>query len=262
MTVAKRARRRESASVFSRVKSKPLAMELAHELISAVLQGAFQPGDFLPPEDALCDRFAVSRPVVRDALKLLANIGMVRTRQGQGSLVLGDEHWNELAPELVEARCSTGTAEEVINEVIELRLVLEARAAEHAASRVTPGDLEQLRGHVAAMRDALDDPDEFLGHDLAFHREILRLGGNRMVLKLFDLLEPMLLSARSIALEHQKLPEGMIWGADEHERIIEALASGSAAEASDAISHHLAWVKERVGDFDEESQRRGETVGS
>ena len=120
------------------VQARPLAAQLAHELMSAVLQGGFKPGDTMPSEEALCERFDVSRPVVREAVKTLANVGMVRTRQGQGSVVLTEEHWNELAPELLIARCETGTADEVLAEVIELRGVLEARAAEVAARRAGP----------------------------------------------------------------------------------------------------------------------------
>ena len=124
----------------STVHARPLASQVAHELMSAVLQGAFKPGDTMPSEEALCERFEVSRPVVREAVKTLAKVGMVRTRQGQGSVLLSEEHWNELAPELLVARCETGTADEVLAEVIELRGVLEARAAEVAAKRAAPSN--------------------------------------------------------------------------------------------------------------------------
>ena len=194
------------------VHARPLAAQVAHELMSAILQGAFKPGDTIPSEEALCERFDVSRPVVREAVKTLAKVGMVRTRQGQGSMVLSEEHWNELAPELLVARCETGTADEVLAEVIELRGVLEARAAEAAARRAGPVDLERLHAHLVAMKTMADDREQYLFHDLQFHREVLRLGGNRMVVKLFDLLEPMLLSARRVALDHQELPEGMLPG--------------------------------------------------
>lgn len=228
------------------VHARPLASQLAHELMSAVLQGAFKPGDTLPSEEALCERFGVSRPVVREAVKTLAKVGMVRTRQGQGSVLLSEAHWNELAPELLVARCETGTADEVLAEVIELRAVLEARAAEVAAKRVGPVDLERMRTHLIAMKNLADEREQYLFHDLQFHREVLRLGGNRLVVKLFDLLEPMLLSARHIALDHQELPAGMLLGIDEHEEIFDALARGSPKGARKAVERHLDRVKGRV----------------
>lgn len=229
--------------------ARPLASQVAHELMSAVLQGAFKPGDTMPSEEALCERFEVSRPVVREAVKTLAKVGMVRTRQGQGSVVLSEEHWNELAPELLVARCETGTADEVLAEVIELRGVLEARAAEMAAKRAGPVDLERLHAHVVAMKTMADDREQYLYHDLQFHREVLRLGGNRMVVKLFDLLEPMLLSARRVALDHQELPEGMLRGIDEHEEIFEALVHHSPKDARKAVEHHLSRIRRRVDAF-------------
>jgi DNA-binding FadR family transcriptional regulator len=231
------------------VHARPLAAQLAHELMSAILQGSFKPGDIMPSEEALCERFEVSRPVVREAVKTLAKVGMVRTRQGQGSVVLTEEHWNELAPELLIARCETGTADEVLAEVIELRGVLEARAAEAAARRAGPVDLERLHAHLVAMKALTEDREQYLSHDLQFHREVLRLGGNRMVVKLFDLLEPMLLSARRVALDHQALPEGMLLGIDEHEEIYQALAHHSPRGARKAVEHHLSRIRDRVDAF-------------
>ncbi len=231
------------------VHARPLASQVAHGVMSAILRGAFKPGDTIPSEEALCERFDVSRPVVREAVKTLANVGMLRTRQGQGSVVLTEEHWNELAPELLVARCETGTADEVLAEVIELRGVLEARAAEVAARRAGPVDLERLQAHLVAMQTMADDREQYLFYDLQFHRELLRLGGNRMVVKLFDLLEPMLLSARRIALDHQELPQGILLGIDEHEEILDALVHHSPKGARKAVEHHLSGVRHRVDTF-------------
>jgi DNA-binding FadR family transcriptional regulator len=245
-------RRQQPAHVLgptNTVHARPLAAQVAHDLMSAILQGGFKPGGTIPSEEALCERFDVSRPVVREAVKTLANVGMVRTRQGQGSVVLTEEHWNELAPELLVARCETGTADEVLAEVIELRGVLEARAAEAAARRAGPADLERLHAHLLAMKTMANDREQYLFYDLQFHREVLRLGGNRMVVKLFDLLEPMLLSARRVALDHQELPQGMILGIDEHEEIFNALAHHSPKGARKAVEHHLSRIRHRVDAF-------------
>jgi DNA-binding FadR family transcriptional regulator len=245
-------RRQQPAHVLgptNTVHARPLAAQVVHDLMSVILQGAFKPGDTIPSEETLCERFDVSRPVVREAVKTLANVGMVRTRQGQGSVVLTEEHWNELAPELLVARCDTGTADEVLAEVIELRGVLEARAAEAAARRAGPADLERLHAHLLAMKTMANDREQYLFYDLQFHREVLRLGGNRMVVKLFDLLEPMLLSARRVALDHQELPQGIILGIDEHEEIFNALAHHSPKGARKAVEHHLSGIRHRVDAF-------------
>jgi DNA-binding FadR family transcriptional regulator len=239
------------------VQARPLGPQVAHELISAVLRGVYPPGAGLPSEEALCERFSVSRPTVREAVKILANLGMVRTRQGQGSVVLPPHRWNELAPELLVARCETGTAEEVLAEVIELRAVLEARAAELAARRAGPGDLERLHAHLVAMRASLEDRTAFVRHDVQFHREILVLGGNHLVVTLFDLLEPMLVSARMIALEHQAHPEGVLRGIEEHREILDALATGSPRAVRRAVEHHLSWVQGRVDAFAQDGDGAG-----
>ena len=183
------------------------------------------------PKAPYAARFAVSRPVAREAAKILGKVGVVRTRQGQGSVVLPQSQWNELSPELLAARCETGTAGDVLVEVLELRSVLEARAAEAAAKRVGPRELDRLEVHLVAMQASMDDRASFVRHDLLFHREILVLGGNHLVVELFDLLEPMLLAAREVTLEHQRHPEGVMRGVEEHRDIVNALFSGSPKAA-------------------------------
>lgn len=232
---------------FRPLRRESLASRVSQALISAVLRGDLHPGELLPSEEVLCERFEVSRPVAREAVKVLANVGMARTRQGQGSVVLDEDSWNEFAPEVLIARCETGTVEEVMAEVIELRAVLEAQAAELAVERATPEDIARLTEHLQAMEEALDSQERFLAHDLAFHREVVRMAGNRLVLKLLELLEPMLRAARVVALEHQRLPDGMIRGIDEHRAIIEALTNGAKDKMLDAVLRHLSWSRDRIG---------------
>lgn len=232
------------------LRRKPLAAQLAQELISAILRDLYKPGELIPPEEALCNRFDVSRPVVREAVKTLAKVGMVRTRQGQGSVVLDQAHWYELAPELLEARCETGTAPEVIGEVLELRALLETHASGKAAQRATPEDIERLRLNLKAMQEAVHDRDEFIEHDLQFHADLIRLGGNRLVVSLFELLEPMLRVARTIAFDHQAAPESFLQGVKEHEAIIRALERGSPETLREAMTQHLSWIRSRMNSGD------------
>jgi DNA-binding FadR family transcriptional regulator len=236
----------DSPAVFGPMKSATLRDRIAHQLICAVLRGTFVPGQLLPPEEALCEQFQVSRPVVREAMKTLVSIGMVRTRQGQGSVLLEDSSWNDFAPELLLARCDSGQVQGVLEEVLEMRAVLEVRAAELAARHATPDDVSRLSDHLVAMKASTDSTERFLAHDLAFHKEIVRLSGNRLIFKLLELLEPMLISARSITLEHQPLPSGMLSGISEHEQILEAIATGSSELVGTAMARHLSWVSGRV----------------
>jgi GntR family transcriptional regulator, transcriptional repressor for pyruvate dehydrogenase complex len=132
-------------------------------------------------------------------------------------------------------------------EVIELRGVLEVRAAELAVERATPDDVGRLAGICQGMEGSLDSQEGYIAQDLAFHREVVRMGGNRLMLKLFDLLEPMLAVARVVAFEHQHLPEGMLRGIDEHRAIVAALANRASEELREAVVQHLAWARDRVG---------------
>lgn len=239
----------EANGVFTPLKPSTLASRVSRDLLAAIVSGKFKPGEFLPAEESLCEEFGVSRPIIREAMKSLVGVGVVRTRQGQGSVVVDQDEWNEFSAELLIVRCETGAIHDVVHEVLELRIGLEASAAEAAAVRAKPVDIQVLRKHVDAMQNA-KDTDEFMVHDIAFHQEILRIAGNRLVVKLFALLDPMLRSARALTLEHQKAPTSILRGVAEHRKILEAVARHSPDQARAASIQHVALIGHRFDEYE------------
>src|SRR6478672_10166188 len=73
-----------------------LAGALAHELLTRIVSGKHAPGSQLPPEPSLCDTFSVSRTVVREAMKLLQEKGLILVRPGSGTVVTPPESWKML----------------------------------------------------------------------------------------------------------------------------------------------------------------------
>jgi DNA-binding FadR family transcriptional regulator len=182
-------------------------------------------------------------------MKSLISAGVVRTRQGQGSVVVDQDEWNEFSADLLIVRCEIGAIHDVLHEVLELRIGLEASAAEAAALRASPVDIQLLRKHVDAMQKA-KDTEEFHVHDTAFHQEILRIAGNRLVVKLFALLDPMLRCARALTLEHQQAPTSIVQGVAEHREILKAITRHSPAEARAASAQHVALIGNRVDEYE------------
>lgn len=239
----------EANWVFTPVTPSTLASRVSRDLLAAIVRGKLKPGEFLPAEESLCEEFGVSRPVVREAMKSLVGVGVVRTRQGQGSVVVDQAEWNEFSAELLIVRCQTGAIHDVVHEVLELRTGLEASAAEAAAVKAGPLDIEILRKHVDAMQNAKGS-EEFMVHDIAFHQEILRIAGNRLVVKLFALLDPMLRSARALTLEHQRAPTSILRGVAEHRKILEAIARRSPPDARAASVQHVALIGHRFDEYE------------
>jgi GntR family transcriptional regulator, transcriptional repressor for pyruvate dehydrogenase complex len=156
-------------------------------------------------------------------------------------------------------RCEIGAMDDVLHEVLELRMGLEASAAEVAAVKANASDIRLLRKHLKAMQKA-KDTDEFLVHDVAFHKQILRIAGNRLVVKLFALLDPMLRRAQALTLEHQQAPTSIVRGVAEHREILEAVARHSPKDARAASARHVALIGDRVYEYEQNPRKASASV--
>ncbi len=86
------------------IGSDTLSRRLSRELIADIVRGDSKPGQELPSEDQLAEDFGVSRPVVREAVKHLAVLGLVQSRQGRQTRVAPYEAWNHFAPQILAVR--------------------------------------------------------------------------------------------------------------------------------------------------------------
>jgi DNA-binding FadR family transcriptional regulator len=212
---------------------------VTRQLVVSLLEGQFQPGALLPSEEQLGEQFGVSRTVVREALRTVTGIGMARSKQGRGTVVLDKDEWNDFAPEILAARQEAGTADEVLLQFLELRATVETRAAELAAVRADDAHLASMEEHLVLMGEAVGSPGEFIAHDIGFHARILEAAGNRLVIRLFELVHPMLVASRETGLGAQRQPEGMRVAIVEHEQILAAIRRRSPGDARQAMNLHL-----------------------
>lgn len=231
--------------MFDAISSETLSSRVSRELIRSIVSGRFAPHDMLPTEEQLCAEFGVSRSVVREAMKNVAGIGLTRTRQGQGSIVLSAEHWNNFSVELIRARRDTGTMHEVLAEVMELRGIVEVSAAGLAAQRANDENLDRMAELSEKMAGVTDDAAAFIGLDIEFHDEIFRATANHLIGSLFAILRPVLEIAREIGVSAQLRPGGLAAALTEHEQILQAIRGGDVTAAQQAMAGHLAGSRGR-----------------
>jgi GntR family galactonate operon transcriptional repressor len=227
--------------MFETLSSETLSSRVSRELIRTIVSGQFAPDEMLPTEEQLCSDFGVRRSVVREAMKNVAGIGLTRTRQGQGTVVLPPEHWNNFSGELIRARRDTGTMHEVLAEVMELRSIVEVRAAGLAAERANDDNLDVLTGLIEKMTGAIGDSSTFVRLDIEFHDEIFRATANHLIGSLFDILRPVLEISHEIGVSSQPQPGGMASAIAEHTRIVQAIRAGDTHSAQQAMLDHLDW---------------------
>lgn len=226
--------------MFDAISTETLSSQVSRELIRTIVSGRIAPHDMLPTEEQLCAQFGVSRSVVREAMKNVAGIGLTRTRQGQGTIVLPPEHWNNFSVELIQARRDTGTMHWVLSEVMELRSIIEVRAAGLAAQRANDESLDRMAGLIEAMTGLTDDVPTFIRLDIEFHDELFRATANHLIGSLFAILRPVLEIAREIGVAGRLLPAALAAAVDEHEQILRAVRDGDVAAAQQAMTDHLA----------------------
>jgi DNA-binding FadR family transcriptional regulator len=225
---------------FQSVTSETLSRRISRQMIESILRGDFVPDQELPAEDQLAQEFGVSRPVVREAVKHLAVLGLVQSRQGRQTRVAPYEAWNHFSPEILAARREVGAVEDVLLELLELRRMVELEAVALAAVRATPGDLADMAAALDALDASLGDPRQFTLGDIAFHDAILRATKNHLLPRLFDLLRPILEFGREISVTTR--PHGPTESQAGHRAVFQAIREGSPEGARQHMEQHLSWT--------------------
>jgi len=233
-----------TAPAGSSRRPRNLALGLVEAMTARIRDGQMRQGDKLPTEAAIMGEFGVSRTVVREALSKLQAGGLVETRHGVGTFVVGtgDTANFRIAPEQI------ATAREIIA-VLELRIGLETEAAGLAAVRRTEANLHAMRQALSGFSKAIADDGDALAPDFQFHLEIARATQNVHFLELMNYLGTMIiprarLNTARVAGESRR--EYLKRVNTEHENIANAIANHDPEAARAAMRTHLANSRERL----------------
>jgi GntR family transcriptional regulator, galactonate operon transcriptional repressor len=202
----------------------------------AIVGGRYQPGDLLPREAELAEQHAVSRTSVRSAMKVLAAKGMVDIRQKVGTRIRPQELWNTFDSELLSWYHAQGLGETIMQDLVELRQILEPSAARLAASRASMGDLRRLRGAQAEMAANTGDHDGYAASDVEFHMAVYMASHNAL-LQRFGLLVADFMHL-TFAMQQEALggdPSAFRHDAARHTLVFDAIDRGDAAAAGEAM---------------------------
>src|SRR5882672_7390727 len=197
-------------------------------------RGTLGPGARLPAERDLARLVGVSRPTVRAGLRTLAALGVVRSRRGSGTYIpegpptLGAEALSFLA----------ALHKFTVDDVYEVRRILEVGAAGLAAERATPDQLATLADEVAGLFASLNDRQVFLVHDINFHRGIAAASGNPIVASLVEMVSALYYERRRATAE-RAVDRDLHAAADAHRRIYQAVRGHDVELARRTMNEHL-----------------------
>lgn len=150
------------------------------QLRGLILKGSFAPGDKLPPERKLAEELGVNRASLREAIKSLEQMGLVKTRQGDGTRVL--DFMRTAGLELVSHLIPVDGAPnfDVLGDVLEFRRFFGREVARQAAARAGAEDLKRLEEVADRASDPTVDAEMMLKLDFDFYVELTRCGRNRV----------------------------------------------------------------------------------
>jgi DNA-binding FadR family transcriptional regulator len=224
-----------------------LAAAVTAELVERIVRGIHPAGPSLPPEPVLCQTFSVSRTVVREAVKILQEKGLVQVRQGTGTTVTPPAMWNMLDELVLGATIAEDDSLAVLDDLVVTRRVLETDMANVAARLADDDTIEQLRSLVDRMDESVGDLAAYHAHDRAFHDTVMQASGNRIARAVVRALENRVVDAeRYVGRTERALCVASNRG---HRRIYERIAAHDPEGAAEAMFTHIteAWVVRRSG---------------
>jgi GntR family transcriptional repressor for pyruvate dehydrogenase complex len=213
----------------------PVGKARLHDSISQQLkrlieEGKLAPGDRLPAERELAERFKVSRNSVRDALRTLEARGLIEIRQGDGTYVRDVKPANlfsGLLDVLVEQK-------ENIRTMLQARRAIEPGIAYFAALNGRPDDLRNLEAILARHEDKARQADPGVDEDALFHAAIARMTGNPILISIMDLINQQSVTTRDIVLKYDN--SAIRHG---HRAVLDALRANDAEGARRAMAQHI-----------------------
>ena len=232
------------------VRARPRIIRGASEQVAIQIQHyiqeeSLQPGDFLGREEDLAASFGVSRPTLREALKLLASGNLIRASKGPGGGIFvahtADEGMGRSLSDAIGMMLETGSV--TLEELLEARLLLEVPLAGQAAYQSDELGLKALREAVAggAAAAEADDPDALAAMDAEFHRAIAAASGNRMLQALTDWIFEVVQPSLNRAVEGAVVQSAIV---EQHESLLGAIEKGDAARAERAMKDHLLYLRD------------------
>jgi DNA-binding FadR family transcriptional regulator len=219
------------------VSRTTLGEQVALQLAEMIADEHWEPGEKLPPETALCSSLNVSRSTLREALKSLSFVGMVRMRPGDGTYVT---HNSGRLLDRIMAKGLLKT-EKDLADVCETRILIETELAALAAERATPADREHLRRIYAELEASLaGDGKPYVQVDYEFHLAIAEASHNVVLRRLIT-------DIRSLLMEwiakSQEMPEGRRNAHKQHTRILHSILDGHPEKARKEMRSHLEMLQ-------------------
>jgi DNA-binding FadR family transcriptional regulator len=218
---------------------------IVHELGIRIVSGELRPGDRMPNEASLCEHYQVSRPVLREATRVLVAKGLVVSKPRVGSVVRPRGEWHLLDPDVLYWLTSTMPAGAFFETLVGVRRIIEPAAAALAAKTATDDELDAIEAAYQRMESAATRA-ELLEPDLEFHRRVVEATHNDLLAYIGNMLSIAIRESIRLSSRH---PNTHALSLPRHKAILTALRNRDPLGARQASLVQLESAREDVGEI-------------
>ncbi len=230
-----------TALEYKKIKPRKIYEQVAEELLLNIKNGDLKPGDKLDSVWQLAENFQVGRSAIREALSALRAMGLIEMRQGEGTFV------REFDPSMISLPITTAVLmkKEDIENLLEVRKVLEVGASGAAASKRTEEDLTNMKNILEKMLNSVGDEELGEKADFQFHLAVAKASQNPLLVGLMNNVGEMMLQSmretRRVWLYSKETTSQRLY--DEHMQIYKAIEAMDVRRAQDLMISHLMSVE-------------------
>lgn len=222
--------------MYAPIQATKVFEHIAAQIEQQILRGDLRTGDRLPTERELAEKFRASRTAVREAMKTLAQKGLVDMRPGRGTIVIDGTSF-ALRDSLNRSMLVNQPKSNI--ELVEVREILEPEIAALAAVRATDDDIVALRAAVETMDAHVEEADAFIAADNRFHQILANATNNNLILTLIHPIMELLSEQRKHIFGVQGGPQR---GQQHHKLLLDAVIRHDPDAARAAMQAHLRQV--------------------
>lgn len=225
------------------INTKKTYQFIVEQIIQLITEDKLSAGQKLPPERTLADMFNVSRASIREAFRAMEIIGLIEVRPGEGTFITDlniAPFINTIAPLFVRN-------DNMENELLEFRKMIEREAVKLAAEKITHDKLPLLEEAIDLMRQSIEQSNPDLGAeaDIRFHKAIFAVTGNFILIKAAEFIAYIVES--SVKFNREKILKDVNNSREllkQHIMIYDAIKSNDGDKAVAIMNRHLSFVQE------------------
>lgn len=214
-------------------------MEVVAQIISLVQLRSYLPGERIPSEREIADRFVVGRAVVREAMAMLEAMRYLERRRGSGVFMSRDPDATSLEALVISAKVGLPLSPKVNRDSIEVRRIIEVQTIGLACGRRTEQDLQRLRLALKAYDPQEADQFASSDYDAAFHLDLIRCTGNDILIRL---LHPFYLMSRPRREAFFADSERRVHSHAQHLQLFQAVEAQDVGSATELMAAHIGRV--------------------